>query len=378
LENAHAYGIDRRQSPPREGPALLQGLIICGICGNRMTVRYHTRGGRLVPDYMCQRETIEQARQPCQQIPGANLDQAIGKLLVEAVTPMALEVALAVQQELADRAKEVDRLRQQQVERARYEADLAQRRYMRVDPDNRLVADTLESLWNQKLRELTGAQEEYERQCQSDNFLLNEQQRAEILALATDFPRLWQDPHTPDRERKRMVRLILEDVTLIKGTQITAHVRFKGGATRSLTLPTPPLSWQLYQTNPLVIKEIDRLLDQHTDGEIAAILNERDLRSGRVKLFNQRIIARIRSSYGLADRYTRLRAKGMLTMQEMAKNLGVCNDVVKIWRRRGLLQAKAYNDKGQYMFEPPGENAPVRGKWKRDQHPGFKILSNQP
>ena len=207
-------------------------------------------------------------------------------------------------------------------------------------------------------------------------FLLNEQQRAEIVALATDFPRLWKDPHTPDRERKRLVQLILEDVTLIKGTQITAHIRFKGGATRSLSLPVPPSAWQLYQTDPLVIKEVDRLLDQHTDDEIAAILNERDLRSGRGQPFNQRIIARIRSSYGLADRYSRLRASGMLTMQEMAKTLGVCNDMVKKWRRRGLLRAKAYNDRGQYLFEPPGEDAPVRGKWKVNRQAFSKTLSN--
>jgi len=377
LENAHAYGIDRRQGPPREGPALLQGLVICGICGNRMTIRYHTRGGRLLPDYVCQRGGIEQAKQCCQVIPGSHLDRVIGELLVEAVTPMALEVALAVQQELADRAKEVDRLRRQQVERARYEADLAQRRYLRVDPDNRLVADTLESFWNQKLRELTEAQEEYERQCQSDSFLLSEQQRAEILALATDFPRLWQDPHTPDRERKRMVQLILEDVTLIKGTQITAHVLFKGGATRSLSLPIPPPAWQLYQTDPLVIKEIDRLLDQHTDGEIAAILNERSLRSGRGKSFNPMIVARIRSKYGLADRYSRLRAAGMLTIQEIAHILGVCDETVKKWRCRGLLRAKAYNDKGQCLFEPLDENAPVRGKRKVNRQAFSKTVSNQ-
>jgi hypothetical protein len=174
-----------------------------------------------------------------------------------------------------------------------------------------------------------------------------------------------------------MVQLILEDVTLIKRQQITAHVRFKGGATRSLSLPIPPLAWQLYQTNPLVIKEVDHLLDQHTDGEIATILNQRGLRSGRGRLFNPMIVARIRSSYRLADRYSRLRAAGMLTIQEIAHILGVCGDTVKKWHCRGLLRAKAYNDKGQRLFEPLDENAPVRGKWKRDRHPEFKILSNE-
>src|SRR5215472_11347087 len=123
-----------------EGPALLQGLILCGRCGQRMTVRYHVRHGRLWPEYLCQREGIEHAQPRCQQVPGRGIDEVIGELLVEAVSPVALEVALSVQQELQARLEEADRLRQKQVERAQYEADLARRRYMRVDPDNRLVA----------------------------------------------------------------------------------------------------------------------------------------------------------------------------------------------------------------------------------------------
>jgi hypothetical protein len=145
---------------------------------------------------------------------GADIDRAIGELLVESVSPLALEVALSVQDELAARADEAERLRRQQVDRARYEAELAQRRYLRVDPDNRLVAVTLESEWNNKLRALEAAQDDYERQRASD-VLLEEDNRQRILALAIDFPRLWRDPETPARERKRMVRLLIEDVTLI-------------------------------------------------------------------------------------------------------------------------------------------------------------------
>ncbi|MEW6275704.1 MAG: recombinase family protein [Bacillota bacterium] len=365
-ENAQAHGTDRRKSPPREGPALLQGLVICGICGERMTVRYHTRGGRLLPDYACQRRGIEHGAPICQQIPGAGLDEAIGELLVQTVTPLALEVALAVQQELDSRAEEADRLRKRQVERVRYEADLAQRRYLRVDPDNRLVADVLEADWNQKLRELAAAQEEYERQRQAHRLLLDEQQRAQILSLATDFPRLWRDPRTPDRERKRMVRLLVEDVTLIKKTRIVAHVRFKGGATKSLELNIPPRAWELRQTDPLVVREIDRLLDHHTDGEIAALLNERGLCSGEGKKFTPRIVARIRRTYNLQDRLTRLRAAGMLTAEEMAAVLGVAPATVKVWRRRGLLRAHAGSDKGDYLYEPSDDDRPVKNKWKKN------------
>jgi len=133
-ENAQAIGADRRKSPPREGPALLQGMVVCGRCGSRMTVRYHTRQGRLIPDYVCQRDGVEHAIAICQHVVGEHIDKAVGQLLVESVTPLALEVTLAVQQELQARVDEVDQLRKKQVERARYAADLAQRRYLHVDP----------------------------------------------------------------------------------------------------------------------------------------------------------------------------------------------------------------------------------------------------
>lgn len=124
--NSQAYA-PQRFSPPREGPALLQGLLICGRCGERMTVRYHQRGGqRIVPDYLCQHKSIEQGRTPCQRIPGSVLDRAIGALLLERVTPEALALTLAVQEELVQRAAEAQRLRHLQVERAQYEADLAE------------------------------------------------------------------------------------------------------------------------------------------------------------------------------------------------------------------------------------------------------------
>src|SRR5580704_303317 len=192
-----------------------------------MTVRYHSRHGQLVPDYLCQREGIEHGEPICQHIPGGAIDEKLGDLLVEALTPVTIDVALAVQRELQSHLDEADRLRQQQVERARYEAELARRRYLRVDPDNRLVADSLEADWNGKLKLLTEAQEVCERQRTEDRKLIDDQQRAAILALSTTFPRLWRDPTTPDREKKRMIRLLLEDVTLLRDDHLNLHVRFK-------------------------------------------------------------------------------------------------------------------------------------------------------
>ncbi|RZB32454.1 MAG: hypothetical protein SRB2_04459 [Desulfobacteraceae bacterium Eth-SRB2] len=107
---------------------------------------------------------------------------------------------------------------------------------MRVDPDNRLVADSLEAEWNEKLRMVREAQEQYEKKCQSDFTILTDEERKEVLSLASDFPRLWKDPKTPLREKKRIIRLLVEDVTLIKNDQIIANVRFKGGAQKNLTI----------------------------------------------------------------------------------------------------------------------------------------------
>jgi DNA invertase Pin-like site-specific DNA recombinase len=361
-DNCQAYGADRRKSPPREGPALLQGLLICGRCGKRMTVRYHSRRGRLFPHYVCQRERIEHGEPICQSIPGSEIDEKVGDILVEAMTPVTLEVALAVQQELQSRLEEADRLRQQQVERARYEAELAQRRYLRVDPDNRLVADSLEADWNDKLRLLAQAQEACERQRAQDRKLVDDQQRAAILSLAANFPQLWRDPSTPDRERKRMVRLLLEDVTLLREDHLTLHLRFKGGAHRTIQLPLPRCSWEQRQTSPEVVAAIDRLLNHFSYPEIATMLNDQGLRSGEGKPFTSRIVARIQRSYHLTPRYDRLRKAGMLTVEEMAEVLEIHPQRVKIWNRHGLIRGHAYNGKNDCLYEHPGDNPPRKAQ----------------
>ena len=361
-ESAQALGADRRRGPPREGPALLQGLVLCGRCGQRMTVRYRDRQGQCEPEYVCQRSGIEHAQPICQRVPGVGLDQAIGALLVEAVNPVALEVTLSVQRELQARLAEADGLRHAQVERAQYECDLAQRRFMRVDPDNRLVADSLEALWNEKLRELGQAREQYTQRREQDQRTLGDDQRREVMALASDFPRLWRDAATSDRDRKRMVRLLLEDVSLNRGADISAQIRFKGGASRTLNLPLPLSGWQLRLTPPAVIALIDQLLSEHTVAEIAGILNDRGMTPGLGESFHPQLVARLVPSYALKTRYDRLRERGMLTQGEVASALHITPHTVKIWLRRGLLRGHAYNDKNESLFEPLDGNAPRRSQ----------------
>ncbi len=345
-----------------------------------MTVRYHSRHGQLCPEYVCQREGIEHAEPVCQRVPGVGIDQAIGDLLVAAVNPVALEVTLAVQRELQSRLEDADRLRHKQVERAQYESDLAQRRYLRVDPDNRLVADSLEADWNHKLRALTEAHEEYARRHEQDARVLTDDQRATILALTSDFPRLWRDPVTPDRERKRMVRLLLEDVTLNRDHQLTLQIRFKGGAHKTLNLPLPLQSWKKWVTPSAVVDAIDQLLNNNTVPQIAAILNQRGIMSGAGKPFHPHLVARLVRSYGLKPRYDRLREAGLLTLQEMADALHISPTHVKIWNRHGLIRGHAYSDKNECLFEPPGVNSPrkAQGTKLSLRHPDPGIVSDRP
>ncbi len=357
--NSQAYAPERF-SPPREGPALLQGLIICGKCGERMTVRYHQRGGqRIVPDYLCQHKSIEQGEPPCQRIPGRELDRAIGTLLLERMTPEALVLTLAIQDELVERAEEAQRLRHLQVERAQYEADLAQRRYLKVDPDNRLVATVLEAEWNTKLRELEEAQTIEEQDKQSDQHKVTTEERTEIGRTPECFRQFWNDPKTTARERKRAVRFVIEDVTVHKSDQIVAHIRFKGGATQTITVSLPPPFAQSRLTAPETLAAMDRLLEEYTDAEVAEQLNQLGYRTFDSLLFQSIHIYQLRRHHRIPDRYTRLRAKGMRTAKELASRYGVSAQV--IWRRyhQGHIVGVRYNERGSCLFLPPDEEQQV-------------------
>ena len=353
LGNATAHGEDRAAGPAREGTALLQGLAICGRCGRRMTVRYHTRRGVEIPDYQCMNRCIQDGTARCQTVPGGTVDDAVGKLLLDTLTPHALEVALTVQAELDTRAAEADALRRGHVERARHRADLARRRYLAVDTDNRLVADSLEADWNDALRALQTAREDYDRASAAAAATLTDELKDRIRSLATDFPALWSNSNTAQRDRKRMVRLLIDDVTLHKTDSIHLHVRFRGGQTHSLVVAIPPTSWQARQTHKDTVAELDRLLDTCTDTEAADALNAAGHRSGENKPFTAGIVVHVRRKYHLPSHADRLRAQGLLTADELAQRLCVHRSTVKSWTKTGILNSHKANDKNERLYQPP-------------------------
>jgi DNA invertase Pin-like site-specific DNA recombinase len=351
-ENAMGFGGMRNAGPAREGPALLQGRVICGICGERMGVHYSIAYHQVTPTYVCQEASIRKSEKVCQRVPGRVVDEAISNLLLELVQPMTLQVALAVQQEVEARIAETDALRRKHVERAQYEAELARRRYMNVDPDNRLVIDSLEAEWNNKLRNLAETQEQYEQQTQKQRMLVDSQTRSQLLSLAADFQHVWNDSSVEHRERKRILRLLIEDATLINGEEIQAHVRLRGGATRSLHLARPLPIAQIRKTKPEVVTEIDGLLDLYCDREVAEVLNRQERRTWQGEAFNLKKIAHIRQAFNLKSRFSRLRARGLLTAKEMSERFDVTFTTINAWGRKGLLRKYNYDNDRRCLYEP--------------------------
>jgi len=330
-----------------------------------MSVRYHHLPSGLKPQYFCVNRGPTQSESPCQIIDGAVVDAAMGELIIEVFQPAALEVAVAVQEEVKERLEEADRYRRRAVERAQYEADLSRRRYMKVDPENRLVADNLEAEWNEKLRAVDQAQRDYEEQRAADDCALTEQARRRIANLAEDFPALWRDPGTPVRERKRMLALLIEDVTLIREDRITTQVRFRGGATRTLEITIPLNAWQKRSTNPKVVRLIDQLLEGHTDAQVAEILRGKDLVTGAENPFAGINIAWIRKRYELKSFKERLTERGMVTMEDLCRRFGICRDTARDWQQMGILRGQLCNEKGEWMFEVPPEGSLPAGWQER-------------
>lgn len=373
--NSHGYDA-ARASIPREGPALLQGRAVCGQCGRHFRVRYAARRGRQEAWYICDRAHTYRGEPLCQSIAGPAVDEAVGRLIAEQMTPAAVELAFEVRKEIQARQEEADRLRCRAVERAQIEADLAQRRFMLVDPNNRLVADTLEGEWNEKLRILAKAREDREHAREHDPFALDDAVRERLVAMTVDFNKLWADQDTPNRERKRLLAQIIEDVTLIKlpeeGTT-KIHVRFKGGKIETLTIPSPKPSALQVKTQPGIVELIDRLLDDHIYSEIAQLLNQQDCRPGEAARrgrhnarFTALRVAYVVHHYKLRPRYDRLRERGMLTTQEAAARLNIHEQTVIRWAKHGLITSHPYN--GHYcLYELPTSDLPQKqcSRWNR-------------
>ena len=337
--------------PAREGLALLQGLLLCGHCGRTLTVRYVGRGG-IYPCYQCnwlRREGL--ASKDCLSFRCDRLDAAIAEEVLKALQPAELELALAALEELESRDQTLLRQWQMRLERAEYEAALAERRYQEVDPSQRLVASTLERRWNDALLHLEGLKKQRAEFQRQEARVSTPEQKAKVLALAKDLPRVWHAPTTQAKDRKRMLRLLIKDITVEKPShtkQLLAHIRWQGGAYTSLSVQLPPNMADRLRYPAALVDKVRQLAPRLPDAEIATSLNREGHASAKGKPYTAEIVRWIRWRYQIPPAV--LKRPEELTVQKVAQHFGVSAGVVYYWIERRLVQARRLNNGMPYWI----------------------------
>jgi DNA invertase Pin-like site-specific DNA recombinase len=351
-----------RQGVPRAGAALLQGLLRCGRCGRRMTVRYHgPKGQRAV--YQCDRRRFHDGQGGrCWSVPASPIDAAVETHLLEALTPENLDLALAVLHQMEADARELDRHWQLQLERARYAVQRAERQFDAVDPENRLGARTLERRWNEKLQQVEALERAYAEARRIQRLEVSLEERPQILRLAADLPAVWQAPTTTQAERKELLSLLVKQIALtpVEGSprQTQVQVLWHTEATTALWVPRPSQR-DRWRTPPTVVETIAALATGRTDDAIAAALNARGLQSGRGPPFTAAAVAWIRDKYQIPKpgsdprvaARTDARPDGRYSTRALATHLGVTISTVHYWREHGIIPAIQETPGGPWWHE---------------------------
>jgi DNA invertase Pin-like site-specific DNA recombinase len=337
--------------PAREGLALLQGLLLCGTCGHALTVRYTGNGG-IYPCYLCNRLRREgSASKDCMSFRCDLLDAAIAAEVLQALQPAEIELALAALQELESRDRTISRQWQMRLERAEYEAALAERRYQEVDPSQRLVAGTLERRWNDALLQLEDLKKQAADFLRQEARVATPEQKAHVLALARDLPRVWHAPTTQAKDRKRMLRLLIKDITVekpLRPKQLLVHIRWQGGACTDICVRLPPNIADRVRYPVAVVERVRHLAQSLPDRDIADCLNQEGQVSALGKPFTGSMVHWIRFRYQIPR--AKLERSDELTVQQVAERFRVSPNVVYYWIDRGVIQARRLNAGSPYWI----------------------------
>jgi excisionase family DNA binding protein len=328
----------------REGAALLQGLAICGHCGRRL--RTHYRGRNVRPGYHCPGKNIVEGRgQYCLNVGGGQIDAAVSDAFLTALQPAGMEAALVAAERLeASHDAALDQWRLE-VERRRYEASLAERRYHAVDPDNRLVARGLEAQWELRLREFGQAEAELERRQRQKPRGLSDTEHQGLLALGRDVRQAWSAPTTTDRDRKELLRTLLEDVTIVvERAEYRARlaVRWRSGEITRLEVALPRSNPPTRRTDDETIDIIRRLAVHHADGVIAGILNRQGRRTASGDRFTAGHVQALRHHRGIPHRGRPSETPDSepLTVRKAAEVLNLAPATVLRWIEDGFIPAE--------------------------------------
>lgn len=324
--------------PPREGLALLQGLVCCARCGRPLHPRYRDK-----PIYVCEAHARTLAQPRCQRFGVAHVDAAVTDLLLAAVQPAQLELALAATQQAEAERQQLHRHWQERLERARYEATLARRRYEQVDPDNRLVAAELERRWEAQLAAVQVVEQTWATVQAQTPLPITAAEQAHIRRLATDLPALWHASTTTNADRKRLLRCLIQAVTLDSFSQVgytRLQVLWHTGATTEVSVPRPRPGCR----TPLAARtRIGELAQTLTDDRIAETLNQEGLLSAWRKPWTQAQVRRVRSKWRIPSQCPYIsqqpgpRGDGLLSAAAAAQQLNVSPGMICDWHRRGRL-----------------------------------------
>ena len=328
--------------PPREGTALLQGIVRCGSCGRAMQVLYSAAGKAM---YDCTHARADHTNTPgCRSIMAAMVDAAVAQCLLAAVTPTEIAVALAAADEVVDRRARSTRALELRLERARYDAARAERTFHHCEPENRLVARSLEHRWEEALKALTEAEAAL---ASAQTAVAPLPPRRELEALATDLPRLWAAPTTSHKDRKRLLRTVVVDVTLKSAPgndQVQVGIRWRSGAAEPVIVQRPkPAS--VTRRTPTAAIDFVRRHSSCCDRHLSAALNAAGLTTGTGRAFDLTAVRWLRFTYGIPSPPPP-RADGELSVTDVADRLGIARDAVYYWIERGHLEARR-DDQGR-------------------------------
>jgi hypothetical protein len=264
--------------------------------------------------------------------------------MLKALQPAELELALAAMHEMESRDQAILRQWQMRIERAEYEVALAERRYQEVDPANRLVAGTLERRWNDALLQLDGVKKEAAEFQRQEAHVATPEQKAKVLALARDLPRMWHAPTTQSKDRKRMLRLLIKDITVEKPPnqkQLLVHIRWQGGACSDVSVQLPPNIADRVRYPSAVVDKVRELACNWPDSEIADRLNREGQTSAKGLPYTVKIIQWIRCRYRIPP--AELKRPEELTVRQVAKQFGTSDPVVYYWIEHSVIRSRRGN-----------------------------------
>jgi DNA invertase Pin-like site-specific DNA recombinase len=338
--SANRTNADVIPGPAREGLCLLQGMLVCGVCARRVSVRYKGNGG-VYPMYDCASRVRDGLESSCRlALPAEPIDGAFAERLSGAITPLRLELALATLTALEERDRAISAQWRMRIERAKYEADLAERRYEAVDPSNRLIAATLEQRWNEALQRLRDLEAELATFEQKTMRAVTAEQKQQILQLVKDFPRLWKAPTTTSKDRKRILRLLVRDITVVKGPGtkvVSLQIRWQGGETETITVDLPPNRADAIRYPDDFLDRIREFALEHHDDEIAARMTAEGRQSSTGKVLTAKMIGWIRWKHRIPPHKP---PTDTLTVRQVSQRYGVSAGVVYYWIQQGIVTAQ--------------------------------------